>query len=114
MMKELKAYIRISKIEAVIHALKEAGAANMSIIHVQSVGGEIDAKDFKLSLELVSGYSEVVKLELVCSDADAAMYIEAIRKSAYTSRPGDGIIFVTNVEDAVKIRTGECGEKALV
>ncbi|MHC4536377.1 MAG: P-II family nitrogen regulator, partial [Planctomycetota bacterium] len=97
MMKEIKAYIRIAKIEPVIHALKAAGAAHMSIIHVQALGGEIDAKDSKLSLELVSKYSEVVKLELVCSDADAAKYVEAIRKSAYTSRPGDGIIFVTNV-----------------
>jgi len=113
-MKELKAYIRVSRIGEVIRALKEAGAANMSIIHVQAVGGEIDPKDFKLSLELVSEYAEVVKLELVCSDTDAPKYVEAIRKSAHTGRPGDCIIFVTRVEDAVKIRTGDNGERALV
>lgn len=113
-MKELKAYIRVSKIDKVIHALKEAGAVNMSVIHVQAVGGEIDPKDFKLSIELVSIYAKVVKLELVCSDADAPKYVEAIRKSAYTGRPGDGIIFVTRVEDAVKVRTGESGEGTLV
>ena len=85
----------------------------MSVIHVQAVGGEIAPKDFKLSLELVSEYAKVVKLELVCSDADAPKYVEAIRKNAYTDRPGDGIIFVTRVEDAVKVRTGERGESAL-
>lgn len=113
-MKELKAYIRVSKIDKVIHALKEAGATNMNIIHVQTVGGEIDPKDSKLSLELVSKYAEVVKLELVCSDTNAPKYVEAIRKSAYTGRPGDGIIFVTHVKSAVKIRTDERGESALV
>jgi nitrogen regulatory protein P-II 1 len=112
-MKELKAYIRVSNIDGVIRALKGAGAANMSIIHVQAVGKEIDPKDFKLSLELVSGYAEVAKLELVCTDADALKYVEVIRENAYTGRPGDGIIFVTRVEDAVKVRTGECGERAL-
>ncbi|HIE27383.1 TPA: P-II family nitrogen regulator [Candidatus Poribacteria bacterium] len=112
-MKELKAYIRVSKIDGVIHALKESGATNINIIHVKEVDGDIDPKDAKLSFELVSKYVEVVKLELVCSDADAERYVEAIRKNAYTGSRGDGIIFVTHVEDAVKIRTGESGGSAL-
>ena len=113
-MKELKAYIRVSKINEVVRGLKEAGATNMNIIHVQAVGKEVDPKDFKLSFELVSEYAEVVKLELVCSDADAPRFVEAIRKNSRTGRPGDGIIFITHVENTVKIRTGESGESALV
>ncbi|HIE29401.1 TPA: P-II family nitrogen regulator [Candidatus Poribacteria bacterium] len=112
-MKELKAYIRISRIDEVVRALKKAGAANMNIIHVQALGGEIDPKDFKLSFELVSEYAEVVKLELVCSDADAPKFVKVIKENSHTGRPGDGIIFITRVENAVKIRTGENGEGAL-
>jgi nitrogen regulatory protein PII len=113
-LKELKAYIRVSRINEVVQALKESGATNMNIVHVQAVGRDIDPKEFKLSFELVSEYTEIVKLELVCSDADAPKFVEVIRKSGYTGRQGDGIIFVTRVENAVKIRTGEIGESALV
>ncbi|MCK6619715.1 MAG: P-II family nitrogen regulator [Calditrichaceae bacterium] len=112
-MKEIKAYIRCQKAEKVIEALEDIGITDITLIDVMGVGVLADPKHAKYSVKCVEKYSEVAKLEVVCSDERVHEIVEVIRKTAYTSMKGDGIIFVSPVELAVKIRTGAIGEEAL-
>ncbi len=112
-MKAIKAYIRCQKAERVIEALEAIGVNSVTLIDVMGVGVLADPKQSKYSIKCVQKYSEVGKIEVVCSDERVHEIVETIRKTAYTGMKGDGMIFVTPVEMAVKIRTGAIGEEAL-
>jgi len=112
-MKEIKAYIRCQKAEAVIEALESVGIKGITLIDVMGVGQLADPHTGKYSIKCVKKYSDVSKVEVVCKDEDVHKVVETIRKTAYTGMKGDGIIFVSSVEMAVKIRTGAIGEGAL-
>lgn len=105
-MKEIKAYIRKVKVEEAVHALEKIGVSNMTILDVMEVGEQADPKSLKLSIEIIEKYADVSKLEIVCADDRASLIVKTLREAAYTGSPGDGIIYVTPVEQAIKIRTG--------
>ncbi len=90
-MKELKAYIRIDRIDGVIHALRRAGITHMNVTHVQAIGGPIDLTEAKISVELASRYTNMVKLEIVCPETSIDKIISIVQQEAHTGRPGDGI-----------------------
>lgn len=113
-MKEIKAYCRLEKVEAVVGALREAGLPHLTIVHVRSLGERVDTERARISVEAGDHFIEHAKLELVCSEADAERAVALIREKARTDQPGDGIIFVSPVDRAVKIRSGEEGRDALV
>lgn len=108
-MKEIKAYIRPALAHRVIEALKQAGVNNLSAVHVKGIGLFEDPKTEEYDLEFIEKSSDVVKLEIICSDSDANRYTRILAQEAKTGEPGDGAIFVTNVEHAIKIKTGEGG-----
>lgn len=112
-MKEIKAYIRTGRADDVVHALEQAGVKGMTLIDVMAVGQNIDPKNYKFSIACVERYQKVAKLEVVCADEEADRFVEVIRTAACTHSKGDGIISVSDVERAVKIRTGVEGEDAL-
>ena len=112
-MKEVKAYVRPERVEAVVAALHGAGLAHLSIIHVRSFGSGVDPDDRRMSLEAGEWYTENAKLEFVCAEPDAPELVEVIRGAAHTGHPGDGIVFVSGVDRAVKIRSGTEGRDAL-
>lgn len=112
-MKEIKAFVRIKVIEQVVRALEDAGFKNMTIIDVSALGKLANNKEAKYSVEFVEKYSKMAKIELVCKNEDADRAVQVIQKSGCTYQPGDGIIFVSPVERAVKIRTCEEGEEIL-
>ncbi|MFQ6675552.1 MAG: P-II family nitrogen regulator [Fidelibacterota bacterium] len=113
-MKEIKAYIKCSKVENVINGLHRIGVENLTVIDVMALGsGMIDPRQIKYSIECVEKYSDVAKLEITCSDRDVDEIVEIIRSRAYSGEKGDGVIFVLNVDRAVKIRTGETGDEFL-
>lgn len=112
-MKAIKAYIRCQKAEKVLEALEKIGVTDMTLIDVMGVGILADPKHAKYSIRCVEKYSEVAKLELVCSGKRVHEIVEVIRKTAYTGLKGDGMIYISPVEMAVKIRTGAVGEEAL-
>ena len=112
-MKAVKAYIRTIKVDEVVQALEKAGVCDMTLIDVMAVGSQADPKDSKFSVELVQKYAKVAKLEIVCTDDKIHSIVEVLREAAYTGAPGDGIIYITPVEMAVKIRTGAVGEEGL-
>ena len=109
-MKEIKAYIKTDKVEQVVTALEEAGAPGITVVEVQPVGYGFDANYFSRSSHPTRHYFAITKLEIVAKDEDSHKFVEIIRDKAYTGSRGDGIIFVTAVEIAVKIRTGAVGE----
>jgi len=112
-MKEIKAYIRCQKAEEVIAALEELGIGGMTLIDVMGVGQLADPNTAKYSIKCVQKYSEVAKLEIVCKDSDVQKIIDTVQKNAYTGMKGDGMIYVSPVDTAIKIRSGAENEQAL-
>lgn len=113
-MKEIKAYIRLDKAEDVIHALEKAGVPGLTAIEVKAIGTAVDTTRARYSLNYIERVSPITKLEVVCRNEEVERLVDVITKKACTGRKGDGIIFVSDVNTAVKIRTGERGEGALL
>jgi nitrogen regulatory protein P-II 1 len=106
-MKEVKAYIRRHMIDRVVQALERAGHTDMTLIDVKGITAGLTSEDYHYSVELAEKYMNVVKLEIVCTDQDAARIAEIIKTSAHTGKKGDGLVFITSVESAVRIISGE-------
>ncbi len=110
-MKEIKAYVRMSIVHKVIDALKRKGYCCMTVIDVSGIGQFIDKRNWKYSMEYIEKMSKMAKIELVCRDEVADEVVKIIQEYGCTHQRGDGIIFVSSIERAVKIRTGEEGEE---
>ncbi|MEX0736816.1 MAG: P-II family nitrogen regulator [Bacteroidota bacterium] len=108
-MNEIKAYIRPALGHKVIGALKAAGITNLSVIHVKGIGVFEDPQTEKYDAEIIEKSSDMLKIEIICRREDVERYVEILKQGAYTGKPGDGAIFVSSVERAVKIRSGEEG-----
>jgi len=113
-MKEIKAYVRYDMAQRVIDALVQDGISGMTIINVEAIGAECDPKNQHISVEYVQMYSRVVKLEIVCTDEELERFVKIIREKGHIGFKGDGMIFVSDIERAVSIRTGKEGQAALV
>lgn len=108
-MKEIKAYIRKEKAEIVIQKLEEAGVTGMTILDAAALAQWADDQFFSYSIEYVQKYSSVVKIELICKKTQADKLISVIKMYGHTGRSGDGWIFVSDIEKAVRIRNGAEG-----
>jgi nitrogen regulatory protein P-II 1 len=106
-MKEIKAYIRKEQAEIILRKLEMAGVTGMTVLDANALSQWADQESFSYSIDLVQKYSTVVKIELVCNDDQEDKLVEVIKKYGYTGRSGDGWIFVSGVERAVRVRTGE-------
>ncbi|MGA7839220.1 MAG: P-II family nitrogen regulator [Ignavibacteriaceae bacterium] len=109
-MKKIMAYIRHDKADLVIEKLEEAGVKGMTLLDANALAEWADKEAFSFSIEYVQKYSKVVKIELICNDEDSDKLVDAISKNAHTGKSGDGWIFVTPVEKAVRIKTGEVND----
>lgn len=105
-MKEIKAFIKPNRAQKVIEALSDAGFKSMTLTQGEGTG-KFKAKGASPSLDFHVTDSPVVKLELVCQNEEAESAIEIILENGKTPKPGDGIIYLSNVEDAFQIKTGE-------
>ena len=105
-MKEIKAFIKPNRIQRVIEALADSGFKSMTLSQAEGTGA-FKAKDARPSLDFHVTDSPVVKLELVCQNEEAQAAIETILRNGKTEEPGDGIIYIANIEDAFHIKTGE-------
>lgn len=112
-MREVKAYLRREMLEPVMRALHDAGVSHVVVSDVRSFGSGIDPRRWRLSMDAGSQYSEHVKLEFVCADEMVDRHMAVIRTKACTGAPGDGVIFVSPVDRALKIRTAAEGPEAL-
>ncbi len=106
-MKEVKAFIRPEKVDKMVPALKEAGFKNISLTPGEGTGTQMDSPDAAPSLQFYITDSQIVKLELVCKDELANEAIRIISKYGSTNRPGDGIIYLSNVERVCRVKNCE-------
>jgi nitrogen regulatory protein P-II 1 len=112
-MKKIEAVIKPFKLDEVKDALNEAGIMGITVTEVKGFGRQKGHTELYRGAEYVIDFLPKVKVEVVVRDEMVGRVIEAIEKAARTGRIGDGKIFVTNVEEAVRIRTGERGENAI-
>ena len=112
-MKKIEAIIKPFKLDEVKEALQEVGVQGLSVIEVKGFGRQKGHTELYRGAEYVVDFLPKVKIELVVADAMTDTALEAIVKAARTGKIGDGKIFVSNVEQVVRIRTGETGESAV-
>jgi nitrogen regulatory protein P-II 1 len=112
-MKKIEAIIRPFRIDDVREALAEMGVKGMTMTEVKGYGRQKGHTELYRGSEYQIDFLPKIKLEVVVSDAMADKVIDVIIKAAKTGQVGDGKIFISNVEDAVRVRTGESGEAAL-
>lgn len=112
-MMEIKAHLRPERAEAVVVALHDAGVSHLTITHVRAFGSGVDPDERRMSLEAGEWYTEKAKLELICPEQRVEGLIDVIVRAARTGNPGDGVVFVSALEDAVDVRSGRRGREAL-
>ncbi len=112
-MKKVEAIIRHFKLEDVKNALTEKGIHGMTITEVRGFGRQKGHTEMYRGTEYAVDFVPKVKVEVVCSDGNLQLVIDTLLKIAQTGQIGDGKIFVSNLENSIRIRTGETGEDAL-
>lgn len=113
-MKKVEAILRLERLEPVVEAVRRAGVPRLTVSHVHALGSGVDPEHYRLSFEEGGAYTEKAQILLVCPEDAVERVVEAIRREGRTGHRGDGVIFVSAVERAVKIRTGAEDTKALV
>jgi len=112
-MKKIEAIIKPFKLDEVKEALQEVGIQGLSVIEVKGFGRQKGHTELYRGAEYVVDFLPKVKIEVVLGDEQVDGAIEAIINAARTEKIGDGKIFVSSVEQAIRIRTGESGDDAL-
>lgn len=112
-MKKIEAIIKPFKLDEVKEALQEIGLQGITVMEAKGFGRQKGHTELYRGAEYVVDFLPKVKIELVLADGMAEKAVEAIQNSAQTGRIGDGKIFISTVEDAIRIRTGETGTDAI-
>ena len=112
-MKRIDAIIKPFKLEDVKEALTEVGIVGMTVTEVKGFGRQKGHTEIYRGSEYTVDFLPKLKLELVVADDQAANAVKSIQAAANTGKIGDGKIFITSLESATRIRTGETGEDAL-
>ena len=112
-MKKIEAIIKPFKLDDVKQALSELGVHGMTVSEVKGFGRQKGHTEIYRGSEYTVDFLPKIKLELVLSDAQVAPAVEAIVKAARTGKIGDGKVFVSAIENAIRIRTEETGENAV-
>jgi nitrogen regulatory protein P-II 1 len=112
-MKKVEAVVRHFKLEDVKNALTERGIHGMTVTEVRGFGRQKGHTEISRGTEYAVDFVPKVKIEVVCSDSNLQSVIDMIVKTAQTGQIGDGKIFVSDLDNAIRIRTGEQGEDAL-
>lgn len=112
-MKKVEAIIRHFKLEEVKNALTERGIHGMTVSEVRGFGRQKGHTEMYRGAEYNVDFVPKIKMEIVCSDANLQSVLETVLRAAQTGQIGDGKIFVYDMFDAIRIRTGETGEEAI-
>jgi len=112
-MKKIEAIIKPFKLDDVREALSDIGVNGLTVTEVKGFGRQKGHTELYRGAEYVVDFLPKIKLELVVADAIVDSAVDAIIKAAHTGKIGDGKIFVTSVDQVVRIRTGETGESAV-
>ncbi|AHB48616.1 nitrogen regulatory protein P-II 1 [Hyphomicrobium nitrativorans NL23] len=112
-MKKIEAIIKPFKLDEVKEALQEIGLQGITVIEAKGFGRQKGHTELYRGAEYVVDFLPKVKIEVVLGDEMLDKAVEAIQKAAKTGRIGDGKIFISQVEEAIRIRTGETGAEAI-
>jgi nitrogen regulatory protein PII len=112
-MKEIKAYVRVHMLDKVVRGLEEAGFTDMTVHDLRAIRRGVREEDLEYSVEIADRYMNVAKLAIVVRDRDVAEVGRIICERARTGARGDGFIYVSAVEDAIHIYSGQSGEEAV-
>lgn len=112
-MKELKAYIRPYNLEATVEALQQAGAPGITVVDVHPVGYGFEPNYFSKAREITRQTPEIVKIEIVCHDEQVDGFVDIILAKTHTGVKGDGRIFISPVDEVIRIRDRERGSTIL-
>jgi nitrogen regulatory protein P-II 1 len=112
-MKKVEAIVRHFKLEDVKNSLHEQGIRGMTVTEVRGFGRQKGHTEMYRGTEYTVDFVPKVKIEVVCADNNLQTVVDTILRSAQTGQIGDGKIFVSNLENSIRIRTGETGEEAL-
>jgi nitrogen regulatory protein P-II 1 len=112
-MKKIEAIIKPFKLDEVKEALQEIGLQGITVIEAKGFGRQKGHTELYRGAEYVVDFLPKVKIEVVLADESLSKALEAIQKAAKTGRIGDGKIFISTIEEAIRIRTGETGTDAI-
>lgn len=112
-MKKIEAIIKPFKLDEVKEALHEVGLSGITVIEAKGFGRQKGHTELYRGAEYVVDFLPKVKIEIIIQDTLVERAVEAIQQAAKTGRIGDGKIFISNVEEVIRIRTGETGEEAI-
>jgi nitrogen regulatory protein P-II 1 len=112
-MKKIEAIIKPFKLDEVKEALQEIGLQGITVIEAKGFGRQKGHTELYRGAEYVVDFLPRVKIEVVLPDDMVGKAVDAIQKAAKTGRIGDGKIFVSTIEEAIRIRTGETGTDAI-
>jgi nitrogen regulatory protein P-II 1 len=112
-MKKVEAIIRHFKLEDVKNALSDLGIHGMTVSEVRGFGRQKGHTEMYRGTEYAVDFVPKQKIEIVCSDKQLTSVLDSILKTAQTGQIGDGKVFISTLDDAIRIRTGETGEDAL-
>ena len=112
-MKKIEAVVKPFKLEDVKSALNSLGVAGMTVAEVKGFGRQKGHTEIYRGSEYVVDFLPKIKIEVVLADTLVSPAVEAIIKAAKTGKIGDGKIFVSPIQDVIRIRTGETGEQAV-
>ena len=112
-MKQIVAIIKPFKLDEVREGLSEIGITGLTVTEVRGFGRQKGHTEMYRGTEYSVDFVPKIKLEIIVADKDVKPVVDTIIRSAQTGQVGDGKIFVSDLADAIRIRTGECGETAL-
>ncbi|MBM3490095.1 MAG: P-II family nitrogen regulator [Alphaproteobacteria bacterium] len=112
-MKKIEAIIKPFKLDEVKEALHEVGLQGITVTEAKGFGRQKGHTELYRGAEYVVDFLPKVKIEVVLEDDQVERAVEAIQRAAHTGRIGDGKIFITTIDDAIRIRTGERGADAI-
>jgi nitrogen regulatory protein P-II 1 len=112
-MKKIEAIIKPFKLDEVKEALQEIGLQGITVLEAKGFGRQKGHTELYRGAEYVVDFLPKVKIEVVLSDEMLDKAVDAIQKAAKTGRIGDGKIFISSIDNAIRIRTGETGADAI-
>jgi nitrogen regulatory protein P-II 1 len=112
-MKKIEAIIKPFKLDEVKESLQKVGVQGMTVTEVKGFGRQKGHTELYRGAEYIVDFLPKVKIEVVVEDASAQSVVESIVKAAKTGKIGDGKIFISNLDEVVRIRTGETGKAAV-
>jgi len=112
-MKKIEAIIKPFKLDDVVDSLSEIGVEGLNVSEVRGFGRQKGRTEIYRGAEYIVDFLPKIKIEIIVPDSLAQSTVETIRQAARTGKVGDGKIFVSNIEQAFRIRTGDRDESAL-